>query len=105
MKRPLFLAATVFICAASSWATLTPAQLTPQERATYNGLASNSDKARSFLATREYVRICQTTTPANASKLPDIPKNYDGTYVTLKEQKIVDDALDMSFAALIDGRR
>lgn len=101
MNKIILAAAVLFMCAVSSRATLTPSQLTTKERATYNKLGGGSAAANAFLATREYVRICKTITKANAASLPDMPSNYDGTYVTLDEQKMVDNALDLSFAALV----
>jgi hypothetical protein len=105
MNRFLFAAAIVLTFAASSSASLTPSQLTPKERATYNSLASKPDDARHFLVTREYLRVCKSTTKANASRLPDIPADYDARFVSADEQKVVDDALDLSFAALVDTRQ
>ena len=105
MNRILLAVAAISFCAVSSWAALTPAQLTPQERTNYNRIASDPVAARHFLTTREYLRTCRATTPETAAKLPDIPTDYDGKYVTVLEQKAVDDALDMSFAALVRGVR
>lgn len=102
MKHTLFVAAAMMLSAASGWA-LTPSQLTPSEKATYASLKNQPDEAAAFLATRDYVRLCQKVVNKSmpAIRLTDIPDNYSDKYVSPAEASAVDKATSLRFAAMV----
>lgn len=103
MRKLLFLSFAIFLCPAAR--ALTPAELTPAEKTAYSKLSG--DDAKHYLATRGYFKACKKVlaNPASAVSLPDLPDDYDGRFVTPAEQKQVDDAMDLSFAALANSTR
>jgi hypothetical protein len=104
MRTFLFAAAAVLALSASARA-LTPAQLNPDEQKVYEGLKSDPDAARSYLATRGFVKNCQLVAAkkAPAINLPLQPANYDVQYVTDPEQADVDKAVLRYVSAKINS--
>jgi len=102
MKPSLLMAAAMLLGAASGWA-LTPSQLTPAEKATYETVKNQPDEAAAFLATRAYVKLCQKVVGKSmpAIKLTDIPDNYSDKYVSPAEAEAVDKATSLRFAAMV----
>ena len=102
MKYSLFVAAALFLGSASGWA-LTPAQLTPSERTTYEGVKNQPEEAAAFLATRAYVKLCQkvVSKATPAIKLTDIPDNFSDKYVSPAESDAIDKATNLRFAAMV----
>ena len=104
MRRLLIAAVAVAALAASSRA-LTPAQLTPDESAAYQGLKDDDDAAKTFLDTRGFLRQCRKVANKTlpAAKLPVQPADYDSQYVSDDEQSVVDDAVMKYVSARIGG--
>jgi hypothetical protein len=108
MRTLLIAIAVSLIACASAWATapisLTPAELTSAEAATYRTL-KDADAQKSFLDTRGFLRLSQKVMAGElpALELPRQPEDYDTDYVTDAEQKIVDDAVLKYVSARIGG--
>ena len=82
MRALLIAFAVSLIAGPSAWATapisLSPAELTPAEAATYQTL-KDADAQKSFLFTRGYLRLCQKVLAGElpALDLPSLPRDYD----------------------------
>ena len=106
MKK-LILGVVLALCVPAARAALTPAQLTSAEKQTYDGLQNDRDAAQRYLATREYLRECRKVVDGSlsAGKLEFEPDEFDSTYVSSAEQKIVDRAINMNIAAMLSRSR
>ncbi|HSG34867.1 MAG TPA: hypothetical protein VLA37_10055, partial [Sphingomonadaceae bacterium] len=84
-------------------APLTPQQLDANEQPAYAALVPGSAEATRFLYTRAFLRYARLVVdgkllPEDLPALPD-RANWDRTYLSEAEARIVDDALGMNIAA------
>lgn len=85
---------------------LTEAQLTPAEKAIFNGLPAAGEDRTRFLYTRGYLRYAQRVVARqlNPLELPPLPtrRNWNRGYLTAEEARdILDVALGMNMMALM----
>lgn len=84
-------------------ADITPAQLTPEQRKTYDHIASDPAAASAYLSSVAYLRLCQRVVAKSspALKLTDIPDDYDDANFTQAEKDAVDKGTTLRFAAML----
>lgn len=104
MKKLLVLALFGSVLAPRALA-LDPNQLTADERKQYDALKQDAAAATSYLDTRGFLRQCRKveSNRLDAKSLPIEPADYNKSYVSSAEQKLVDDAIFKSVMATIGG--